>query len=50
MLCFALEYRAAIENITSDRKNNLRQFELQEDEWTIAEELRDVLKVCDCDT
>jgi hypothetical protein len=47
MLYFALEYRAAIESITSDRKNNLRQFELVEDEWVIVKELQDTLKVCD---
>ena len=47
MLYFALEYRVAIESITSDRKNDLRQFELVEDEWVIVEELRDMLKVCD---
>lgn len=47
MLCFAIEYRKAIENITSERKNEIQQFELTEDEWTIAEQLRGVLKVRD---
>jgi hypothetical protein len=47
MLYFAVQYRAAIENITSDRKNDLRQFELTEDEWNMATELRDTLKVRD---
>jgi len=47
MICFAIEYRKAIENMTSERKNDLRQFELTEEEWTIAEQLRDVLKVRD---
>ncbi len=45
MLCFAIEYRKAIENLTSERKNDLRQFELTEDEWAIAEQLSDMLKV-----
>ena len=47
MLAFAVEYRKAIEKITSDRKNDLRQFELSGEEWVIAEELRDILKVRD---
>jgi hypothetical protein len=45
MLCFAIQYRMAIEGMTSDQKNDLRQFELAEEEWEIAEELRDTLKV-----
>ena len=45
MLCFSIEYRKAIENMTSERKNDLRQYELDEDEWVIAEELSDTLKV-----
>jgi hypothetical protein len=47
MLYCALQYRVAIESITSDRKNNLRQFELTEDEWVIVQELQDTLKVRD---
>jgi hypothetical protein len=47
MLRFAIEYRQAIESMTSDRKNDLRQFELEENEWLIATQLKDVLKVCD---
>lgn len=45
MLNFALEYRPALDVITSDRDLNLRQFELSKTEWTNAEHLRDVLKV-----
>ena len=45
MLSFAIKYRQAIEDITSERKNNLWQFELTEGEWAIASELSDVLKV-----
>ena len=39
MLCFAIQYRKAIEDMTSDWTNDLRQFELVEEEWAIAEEL-----------
>ena len=45
MLCFIVKYRTAVEHITSDRKNDLRRFELTEDEWVIASELCDTLKV-----
>lgn len=45
MLNFALEYRNALETITSDRDLNLRQFEMDKKEWTNAKDLRDVLKV-----
>lgn len=48
MLSFALEYRTAIETLTSDRKNDLRQFELSEEEWEIVKELSDMLKVGPC--
>ena len=47
MLSFAIEYREAIESMTVDRKNDLRKFELAEEEWVIAEEVRDMLKACD---
>ena len=50
MLSFAVEYRKAIESMTSDRKNDLRQYKLDEDEWNIAEELCDTLEVCAYDT
>ena len=45
MLDFAVEYRQAVEEMTSDRRNDLRAFELTEDEWTIAVELRNTLRV-----
>lgn len=48
MLRFSVEYRKAIEEITSDRKNDLRQFELSEDEWSIVEELKGTLEVGCC--
>jgi hypothetical protein len=46
MLDFAVEHVAAINTITSDRDMKLRQYELSEDDWDIARQLRDVLKVC----
>jgi hypothetical protein len=51
MLCFGIKYRKAIESMTSERKHDLRQFELEEEEWVMAEELSGTLKVrvCDCD-
>ena len=45
MLRFAIEYRAAIDTITSERTMNLRNYELGIEEWNVAEELCDVLKV-----
>lgn len=45
MLQFSLKYRKAIEKLTSERKNELRQFELSEEEWKIAEELKGTLEV-----
>ena len=51
MLSFAIQDQCAIEDITSEWKNNLWQFELTEAEWEIASELSDVLKVhVTCDT
>jgi hypothetical protein len=47
MLKFALEYRKAIDILTADRQNELRNYELSEREWTIAAQLSDVLKVSD---
>jgi hypothetical protein len=44
MLDFALNYRVAIDEITSIRDFNLRKHELQDDEWEVAEKLRDSLK------
>jgi len=47
MLCFAILYWKAIESITSDHGNDLWQFKLSEEEWAIAQEVCDVLKVHD---
>jgi hypothetical protein len=45
MLRFALEYRSALDQICGDRDMKLRQYELLECEWKVAQELCDVLKV-----
>jgi hypothetical protein len=39
MLDFALDYHLAIDSITSNRELNLRKYELQDDEWAVAENL-----------
>lgn len=44
MLAFAIDYRAALDDITGDRTMQLRDYELSPDEWAIAEQLRDLLK------
>jgi hypothetical protein len=46
MLSFVVTYRKAIEYITSERKNELRHYELTENEWLVAIELCNTLKVC----
>jgi hypothetical protein len=46
MLDFAINYRAAINRVTSNRDLNLRKYELADNDWAIAENLRDTLKVC----
>jgi hypothetical protein len=48
MLNFAVKYKTAIKHVTSDLKNNLRNYELTDAEWTIADELKDTLKVRFC--
>ena len=45
MLSKALQYRSAIETFTVDCKNGLRDLELTDTEWTIGEQLAEVLKV-----
>jgi hypothetical protein len=50
MLDAALRYRTAITKLTEDRVNDVRDFELTDDEWIVLEQLRDVLKarnICD---
>jgi hypothetical protein len=45
MLSFAVKYRAAIDAMTADKSVKLRKFELDDDEWAIAEDLVAVLLV-----
>jgi hypothetical protein len=45
MLDFAIQYWKALDQMTSDKKNDLRDFELDEDEWKLASKLRNVLDV-----
>ncbi|PPQ87566.1 hypothetical protein CVT26_015429, partial [Gymnopilus dilepis] len=44
MLAFALEYKEALKELTGDMRNGLRAFELDDEEWGLAEELQTVLK------
>ena len=46
MLDFAVKHITPINAITSDHEMKLRQYELSEDEWDVACQLQDVLKVC----
>jgi hypothetical protein len=45
MLEFALAYHAALDNVTGDREMKLGQYEMDEEEWEIAQQLGLVLKV-----
>ncbi|KAG0706541.1 hypothetical protein DFH29DRAFT_762194, partial [Suillus ampliporus] len=44
MLDFALRYRRGIDAMTDQRKLGLGSFELNENDWMLAEQLRDTLK------
>ena len=44
MLNVAIDYRIAIDAMTSNRELSLRKFELEDEEWEVAENLRDILK------
>jgi hypothetical protein len=46
MLEFAIEYQDALDVITGDREMKLRQYEMDEEEWDIARQLCEALKVC----
>lgn len=46
MLRFAVDYRVAIDTITAERTMKLCDFELGKEEWKVAKELCEVLKVC----
>lgn len=45
MLAFANDYRSALDIITGDRNMDLRKFEMSQEEWIVAAQLREVLKV-----
>jgi len=45
MLVVGNEYSEAVDVITGDRNMNLRKFEMSKEEWTVAEQLQEVLKV-----
>ena len=45
MLNYALEHRDAVDAVTQRQDLGLRKYELEDHEWVIAEQLRDVLKV-----
>jgi hypothetical protein len=45
MLQFALQYRTAIDDIAGNKTAGLRQYEIDDDEWKIAQQLCDTLKV-----
>ena len=46
MLDFALQYRAAIDDLTSNKTAGLCQYEISDEEWCIADQLHNALKVC----
>ena len=46
MLEFAIRDRPAIDAITDNRDMKMRKLELDAEDWVIATELRDTLKVC----
>ena len=45
MLDFAVEHIETINTITGDCNMKLRKYELSEDDWDMAHQLQDVLKV-----
>jgi len=45
MLEFAVQYCAVIDDIAGNKTANLCRYELSEEEWKIAQQLCDILKV-----
>lgn len=45
MLVFVLQHRTAIDKFSADRDNNMRQYELDSEEWILVEELVRILEV-----
>jgi hypothetical protein len=48
MLDFTIDYQPAVDTMTARCDLDLRKYELSPEEWEIAEELRNVLKVWFC--
>jgi hypothetical protein len=46
MLKVALDYHVVIDDITANKALKLRQYELDDSDWDIVEDLLQVLKVC----
>ena len=44
MLKTANQYRHAIDNLTADKSSKLRQYELDDDDWIVLEDLLRVLR------
>ena len=45
MMSFAVEYKVAINKFTADRDNDVRDLELNKDEWDLVEQLCKILMV-----
>lgn len=45
MLVFAVDYRKVIDRIAGEKDMGLRDYEMDDEEWEIVQQLRDVLKV-----
>jgi hypothetical protein len=45
MICVAIAYREAIDNVTGNKLLKLRKHELEDEHWTILKDLVRVLKV-----
>ena len=45
MMKFVVAYRPAIDKITADKALKLRKYKLDNDDWTIIEDLVSILKV-----
>ena len=45
MVLFALQYRAAIDDIAGNKTAGLHRYKLSDKEWEIAQQLSDTLKV-----
>ena len=45
MMCFVLEYRKAVDQVTADKALKLRRYELDNDDWIIVGDLVSVLEV-----